>query len=103
MGEEMLITKFTEGHVKQVWDTEKECWVSQEFTAGDDCEYAYQDGKRLVIADPAILWPDGDEPYLPYKMTLDEGRPTDISFFAKVRKMYDKVAVKTRLKAASLN
>jgi hypothetical protein len=40
----MLVNKITEGFVIQVFDTELRRFVSQEFVAGDRCEYEDKDG-----------------------------------------------------------
>ena len=40
----MLVNKITEGFVIQVFDTEPGRFVSQEFVAGDRCQYEDNDG-----------------------------------------------------------
>lgn len=61
----MLIHKYTEGHVTQIFDTETEKWVSQEFIAdGGDCNFVVKDGE---IVCPEDVMPN-PEPYLPYDM-----------------------------------
>lgn len=62
----MIVDKITYGFVIQKWDTKKKVWVSQEFVAGDQCEYESPAGKSLdsdTIEDES-----GKEPYLPFDM-----------------------------------
>lgn len=55
----MLVNKITVGFVTQVFDTETNQFVSQDFTAGDEVDYEDQDGECV----------DGDEVgYLPFEM-----------------------------------
>lgn len=61
----MIINKITTGFVIQRWDTEKKEWVSQEFVAGDGCDYEDQVGNSVDSED---MNPGGDEPYLPFDM-----------------------------------
>ena len=56
----MLLKKVTTGFVVQTFDTEKQKFVSQEFVAGDQCDYENEDGV---------------EDYLPYDMV----QPSDDS------------------------
>ena len=69
----MLVYKITVGFVVQVFDTEKKRFVSQEFVAGDQCDY--EDNGELVGRE--MLEVDGKEAYLPFDMvqphTEDEG------------------------------
>ena len=48
----MLINKITPGFVIQVFDTELKRFVSQSYTAGDDCQYEDKDGEP---ADSKVL------------------------------------------------
>ena len=61
----MLINKITTGFVIQVFDTELKRFVSQEFMAGDDCQYEDKDGEPV---DRKLLETDGKEAYLPFDM-----------------------------------
>jgi len=79
------VLKITTGFVTQVWDIKKECWVSQEFTAGE-CEYEtnrqnthgnFLDNKGGVADDPCDLLPC-PEPYLPFYM-VQPGNETSIA------------------------
>lgn len=67
----MLLRKVTVGFVVQTFDTEKQEFVSQEFVAGDQCDYENEDGEpvdRELFASP-----DGVEDYLPYDMVQPQG------------------------------
>ena len=59
----MKVTKFTHGFVAQVFDTKKNEFVEQNFTAGDEVEWETASGNNF---DPDDL--DGPEPYLPFDM-----------------------------------
>ena len=61
----MLVNKVTAGFVVQVFDTEKRRFVSQQFVAGDQCDYEDQDGEPV---DRKELEVDGKEAYLPFDM-----------------------------------
>jgi hypothetical protein len=61
----MLVNKVTTGFVIQVFDTELKRFVSQEFVAGDDCQY--EDGEGVPVCSEA-LEVDGKEAYLPFDM-----------------------------------
>ena len=61
----MVINKITTGFVIQVFDTDKKRFISQNFTAGDECEYETKDGTSV---DSSSLEVDGKEIYLPYDM-----------------------------------
>ncbi len=61
----MLINKVTSGFVIQVFDTELKRFVSQEFVAGDECQYEDKDG---VPACSEALETDGKAAYLPFDM-----------------------------------
>jgi len=65
----MLIKKYTEGHVVQIFDLEKSEWVSQRFVAGNECEYETDFGTIIpsVIVSPEDVMPK-PEPYLPFDM-----------------------------------
>ena len=65
----MLVKKITDGFVIQVFDTEKRQFVSQEFVAGDQCEYENKNGEA-VGSD--VLEVDGKERYLPFHMKQPE-------------------------------
>ncbi len=60
----MLINKVTSGFVVQVFDTDKRCFVSQNFVNG---ECAYED-RRGNPVDPNLLVLDGEEATLPFDM-----------------------------------
>jgi hypothetical protein len=53
----MLVKKITTGFVVQTFDTITEKWVSQEFVAGDECDYENDKGDYAVI-----------DQYLPFNM-----------------------------------
>ncbi len=63
----MIIKKITYGFVVQVFDDSKKMkkFISQEFVAGDQCEYENEGG---MIVDPSCLEVDGQEVYLPFDM-----------------------------------
>ena len=61
----MLINKVTSGFIIQVFDTELKRFVSQEFVAGDECQYEDKDG---VPACSEALETDGKEACLPFDM-----------------------------------
>tara|TARA_Y100000034_G_scaffold1017_1_gene1273 strand:+ start:2946 stop:3182 length:237 start_codon:yes stop_codon:yes gene_type:complete len=76
----MLIYKITTGFVTQTFDTEKKKFVSQEFTAGDECVYEtehenengeFTDENGEVWDSPSLLM-GTPEPYLPYHMVQPE-------------------------------
>lgn len=69
----MLVKKITHGFVTQVFDTELKRFVSQEFTAGDECEYEDMQGEHV---DVDLLEVDMQEIYLPYNMEQPQA-PTD--------------------------
>jgi hypothetical protein len=73
------VHKITHGFVDQCFDTESGKWISQEFIAGDICEYETEkqnaDGEFLedngnVVDDPLTLIVQNrtTEPYLPFEM-----------------------------------
>jgi len=61
----MLVNKITSGFVIQVFDTELQRFISQEFVAGEDCQYEDEDG---VSVSSEVLEVDGEEAYLPFDM-----------------------------------
>ena len=61
----MLVNKVTVGFVIQVFDTELKRFVSQQFVAGDQCEYEDKDG--VPVCSEALEM-DGKEAYLPFDM-----------------------------------
>jgi hypothetical protein len=69
----MLINKFTNGYVKQIFNTEKKQFIHQEFVAENCSEYEDEQGDCSV--DPSLLNVDGKEMYLPYDMV----QPQDMS------------------------
>jgi hypothetical protein len=64
-----FVRKITEGCVIQTFDVKKKCFVSQEFMAGDQCDYETTDGKPV---DCELLEVDGKEIYLPFDMAQPE-------------------------------
>ena len=76
----MKINKITHGFVIQTWDTELNRWIDQQFVAGDQTEFEAVGSNRIL--DPADIWPDGPEPYLPFHMQQpDEVSVGDGSFY----------------------
>ena len=67
----MRLHKITYGFVVQTWDTELKCWIDQEFVAGDQTEFTAD--RSNPILDPADIWPDVPEPYLPFHMQQPGG------------------------------
>ena len=61
----MKINKITTGFVVQTFDTELKEWTGQEFVAG---ETDYEEAGKERKLDPAQIWPDSTEPYLPFLM-----------------------------------
>lgn len=61
----MLINKITTGFVIQTFDTEQKKFVSQNFTAGSECDYEDQTGTPV---ESELLEVNGDEVYLPFDM-----------------------------------
>jgi hypothetical protein len=61
----MLVNKVTAGFVVQVFDTELRRFVSQEFVAGDQCDYEDKDGNAV---ESKALEVDGKEASLPFDM-----------------------------------
>lgn len=76
----MRINKTTYGFVIQTWDTELNRWIDQQFVAGDQTEYEEAATDRTL--DPADIWRNGPEPYLPFHMKQpDEVSVGDGSFY----------------------
>jgi len=67
----MLVNKVTTGFVIQVFDTETGRFVSQEFVAGDDCQYEDKEGN---VVDSELLKVEGKEAYLPFDMVQPQPR-----------------------------
>jgi len=67
----MLISKITIGFVTQVFDTEKQRWISQEFVAGDQVDFEDDNGNPV----DAPKDKDGEEPYLCFDMVQPETNP----------------------------
>jgi len=61
----MLVNKVIVGFVLQVYDTELKRFVSQQFVAGDQCEYEDKDGVPVCSE---ALEVDGKAAYLPFDM-----------------------------------
>ena len=68
----MLINKVTTGFVIQVFDTGLKRFVSQEFVAGDECQYEDKDGVPVCSE---ALETDGKAAYLPFDMVASPGPP----------------------------
>jgi hypothetical protein len=81
----MLIRKITSGFVTQVYDTQHGRFVSQEFTAGDDCQYEDERGEAV---DSSLLNVHGHEAYLPFQMV----QPTDDECAAVVERLVEKAS-----------
>ena len=64
----MIVQKITSGFVIQQFDTELNCFVSQEFVAGDDCDYEDEEGEAVDCED---VMPS-PEPYLSFDMVQPE-------------------------------
>ncbi len=62
----MLINKITTGFIIQVFDTDKQEWISQTFHAGE-VDYETLDGDPINFTDfeDRLV---GKEPYLPFDM-----------------------------------
>lgn len=61
----MIIKKITSGFVVQEFDTDLKQFISQEFIAGDTCDYEDDNGD---VADCCLLEVNGEEVYLPFDM-----------------------------------
>ena len=59
----MLIKKITHGYVSQTYDTETGRCVSQDFIAGDECEYETEDGENFDVDNS-----ETELEYQPYNM-----------------------------------
>lgn len=57
----MIVKKITSGFVVQIFDTEKNEFISQDFIAGDTCEY--EDSKGSPVDEETVK-----ESYLPFFM-----------------------------------
>ena len=60
----MQVRKVTVGFVVQVFDTERRRFVSQEFVAGDQCDYEDEKGNPV---DRKLLEASSKEAYLPFR------------------------------------
>ena len=65
----MLVNKVTVGFVVQVFDTKARRFTSQEFVAGDQCEYKDERGEAV---DSSVLEAGRQEAYLPFHMVQPE-------------------------------
>ncbi len=63
----MEILKITSGFVTQTFDTDRQAWVNQNFTAGDECVYEVG-GDEINVEDFRARVVGGKEPYLPFEM-----------------------------------
>jgi len=61
----MIVRKVTVGFVIQTFDTDLPGFISQEFIAGDQCDYEDVNGETV---DSSLLIVDGKEAYLPFNM-----------------------------------
>lgn len=43
----MLVNKITTGFVVQTYDTDAQKWIKQEFIAGDEVNYEFENGESL--------------------------------------------------------
>lgn len=43
----MLVNKITTGFVVQTYDTDAQKWIKQEFIAGDEVDYEFENGEAL--------------------------------------------------------
>jgi hypothetical protein len=73
----MLINKWTEGFVTQVFDTDKGRFVSQKFTAGD--QFGYEDEDENPV-NRELLEVGGKEVYLPYDMVQPLDKVSEFGF-----------------------
>jgi hypothetical protein len=62
----MKVNKITTGFVIQTYDTDLMKWAGQEFVAGTQTDY--EEAGTGTILDSAKIWPNSDEPYLPFDM-----------------------------------
>jgi hypothetical protein len=65
----MIVRKITYGFVIQKFDTNAHRFVSQEFTAGDQCEY---EDEYIEKVESKLLEVEGQEVYLPFDMVQPE-------------------------------
>lgn len=61
----MIVSKIVSGFVVQLFDTETKEFVSQEFIAGDQCDYEVEYGEPITDIDEIM-------PYLSYEMIQPE-------------------------------
>ena len=61
----MIVSKITTGFVVQKFSTVTGKFISQEFVAGDQCDYEDDNGNAV---DSNLLEVDGKEVYLPFNM-----------------------------------
>jgi len=66
----MKIKKITTGFVVQTFDTALGRFVSQEFVAGDQCDYENEAGE--AVESSLLNGKDGNEVYLPFDMVQPE-------------------------------
>jgi hypothetical protein len=65
----MIVRKITHGWVIQKFDTHTGKFVSQEFVAGDECEYEDEDGETVDSElFESVDAEDGEEVYLSFDM-----------------------------------
>ena len=65
----MIVKKITTGFVVQTFDTETKKFLSQDFVAGDECDYENEDGDAV---DSNLLEVNDEEVYLPFDMVQPE-------------------------------
>ncbi len=71
----MKINKITTGFVIQTYDTDLMKWTGQEFVAGGQTDY--EDAGTGAILDPAAIWTESPEPYLPFLMRQPDAVAND--------------------------
>ena len=64
----MELRKITVGYVIQTFDTEKKCWVDQEFKASDDVTWEDDKGNALTVDEASEKIGLERFPYLPFMM-----------------------------------
>ncbi len=65
----MQVKKITVGFVVQVFDTDSNRFVNQDFIAGDEVDYEDEQGEAVK---ESLLEVDGEEAYLPFDMVQPE-------------------------------
>lgn len=76
----MLITKHIPGHIHQVYDTNKQQFVSQEFKFCGPVSYSVDFDKSMTLAEFLNeVKEGGPEPYLDIKLT-QPGSPESIAY-----------------------